>query len=47
MVTNYRFDFDKNLAILRDMLLSRLPEAGDFTTPVEGFVLHRYDEEDA
>ena len=43
---NYRFDFDTSLAALKEILLRRLPEAGDFPTPVEGFVLHRYDSED-
>lgn len=42
MADNYRFDFEKSLAVLRDILLKRMPEAGDFATPIDGFVLHRY-----
>jgi len=42
MAGNYRFDFEKSRAALRDILLERLPEGGEFPTPIEGFALHRY-----
>lgn len=34
---------DRTYAVLKDALLRRLPEPGDYTSPVPGFVLHRRD----
>lgn len=42
MAGNYRFDFEKSRAALRDILLARLPQGGEFPTPIDGFTLHRY-----
>ena len=47
MTGNYRIDFEKSRSALREILLRRLPEGGDYHTPVEGFVLHRYNSGDA
>ncbi len=46
MAENYRYDFEKSRATFRDILLKRLPEAGAFPTPIDGFVLHRYNSMD-
>lgn len=46
MAENYRFDFEKSRAILRDILLMRLPKEGKFLTPINGFALHRYNNTD-
>lgn len=42
MAGSYRLDFEKSRAALRDILLERLPEGGEFPTPIAGFTLHRY-----
>lgn len=34
---------EKTYVLLQDMLLQRMPTAGDYPTPVQGFVLHRRD----
>ena len=47
MAENYRVDFEKSRAALKEVLLQRLPETGDYPTPVNGLVLHRYDSGDA
>ena len=47
MAKNYHVDLEKNRVTLRDMLLRHLPETGDYLTPVEGLVLHRYNSGDA
>lgn len=47
MTENYRIDFEKSRAALKEILLERMSGAGDYHTPVEGFVLHRYDSGDA
>jgi len=36
-------DMEKTLAIIKDILLPRMPRAGDYPTSIEGFVLHRRD----
>ena len=46
MAENYRYDFEKSRATLRDILLGRLPEGGAFPTPINGFMLHRYNSKD-
>lgn len=46
MAENYRFDFEKSRTTLRDILLKRLPQGGAFPTPINGFVLHRYNSKD-
>lgn len=43
---NHRFAFEESRMALRMELLRRLPEAGRVPTPIEGFVLHRYDDSD-
>lgn len=43
---NYRFAFEDSRRALKEILLKRLPEAGRFPTPIDGFVLHRYDDAD-
>lgn len=47
MAENYRVDFEKSRAALKEVLLQRLPEAGTCPTSVDGFVLHRYNSGDA
>lgn len=47
MAENYRVDFEKSRAALKEILLRCLPEAGDYPTSVDGFVLHRYNSGDA
>lgn len=47
MAENYRVDFEKSRAALKEVLLQRLPETGDYSTSVNGLVLHRYDSGDA
>ncbi len=44
---NYRVDFEKSRAALKSILLQRLPEDGDYPTPVAGFALHRHTRGDA
>ncbi|WP_217699402.1 AraC family transcriptional regulator [Pseudomonas fluorescens] len=43
---NYRFAVEDGRVALRDILLGLLPEAGRFSTSIEGFTLHRYDHSD-
>lgn len=43
MAEQYRVDFENSCALLRDILLRRMPGAGHFSTSTDGFVLHRYD----
>ena len=47
MAENFRVDFEKSRAALKEILLERLPETGDYPTSVNGLVLHRYDSGDA
>lgn len=42
MAENYRINFEESLVALRDILLRRLPDSGSYATPVEGLVLHRF-----
>lgn len=42
MAENYRVDFEKSRAALKEILLQRMPKGGDYPTPVNGLVLHRY-----
>ena len=42
MPENYRVDFEKSRAALKEILFRRMPEAGNYPTHVDGFVLHRY-----
>ena len=46
MAKNYHVDLEENRVALRDMLLQHLPETGDYPTPIEGLVLHRYNSGD-
>lgn len=42
-----RVDFEKSRIALRDILLARMPEQGNYPTAVEGFDLHRYNSGEA
>ena len=42
MAQNYRVNFEKSRAALREILLRRMPENGSYETSVEGLVLHRF-----
>lgn len=42
MTQSNRIDFEKSRTALKNILLQRLHGVGDFPTPIEGFVLHRY-----
>ncbi|MDL2271613.1 AraC family transcriptional regulator [Desulfovibrio sp. OttesenSCG-928-I05] len=44
---SYRVDFEKSRMALKEILLRRLPDPGDYATPVEGLALHRYNSGDA
>lgn len=46
MVENYRVDFEKSRAALKEILLRRMPESGECLTSVNGFVLHRFNSGD-
>lgn len=41
-----RFNFEKNLHLLQQMLFKYLPESGNLITPVQGFELHRFNNTD-
>ena len=42
MPDSSRVDFDKSREALREILLRRMPHAGDYPTRIEGLVLHRF-----
>ncbi len=46
MAENYRFDFEKSRTALKESLLQRMAEQGDYPTFVNGLVLHRYNNGD-
>lgn len=46
MAESTRVDFGKSRAALKEMLLQRLPESGNYPTSIEGFTLHRYNNGD-
>lgn len=47
MAENYRVDFERSRAALKELLLQRMPKSGDYSTSVNGLVLHRYSSSDA
>lgn len=42
MAENYRVDFEKSRAALKEILLQRLPKTGNYTTLIDGFALHHH-----
>ena len=47
MAENYRVDYDRSRAALKEILLRRLPEGGSYPSSVERLTLHRYNSGDA